>query len=471
MYIYIDNVNLTLDSFPIRELEKVIKKFTMFAPGYKYSKLYKRKLWDGKLCLFKKDSCTIPTGLLPEVLNIAPHATIVDKRNINSLQLNSTNIKLRDYQQQAIKQTLGNSLYNSWWPRGVIKIATGGGKTIVAAAMIHMTNVKTLFIVHTRDLVAQTVEKFQDAGIEVGTVIGSTVNLDPKVVVATIQSLMSWSHKSEKGHHARQQEKAILIKTFLSSVEQVFVDEAHLCAGTMNGANTFVRAMNLMPNAYMRWGLTATPFMREEYQDQLLEGVTGQILYEISSKDLIHRGYLATPKITMYRMKVKTFGDWKEDYDIGVVSNSIRNKKIVECIKTLSGPIMVLVKRISHGDELKRLCVLNNLPVLFLHGHATLEERREALKELVTGQIKAVIASTIWDTGLDVAEIRTLILAGAGKSKVKNLQRLGRGLRPTTEKTSVAVIDFFEEGSRWLRSHAVQRRKLWTSEGFEVRIE
>jgi superfamily II DNA or RNA helicase len=343
-----------------------------------------------------------------------------------------------------------------------------------------MTNVKTLFLVHRTELVEQAIERFAKYGIDAGRLTAGKMELGKQVVVATIQSLMSFKHAVNKTKK-RTEEQVIEIKRkkarkgkaiveYLRDVEQVFVDEAHLTAATLDKGNLFTQALELMPSAYMRWGLTATPFMRAQYHDWLLEGATGQIVYDKPSKELVDEGWLAIPKFTMYYVHCKSFGDWADDYDFALVQNAKRNNYIFNCIKGRQGPIMVLVQRIAHGYILKTICDGEGIPVRFLHGEVSVPDRQQALQDLKDGLIKAVIGSTIWDEGLDIAEIRTLILAGGGKSKIKNLQRLGRGLRLSAGKDEIEVIDFFEEGSKWLKRHAKERHKLWIEEGYEVNL-
>ena len=478
MKILVDNVRAFLVDFSPSDLEKVRKKLETYAPGYRYTYLFKQRKWNGKVSMLNGEA--IPTGLLPVVVKGFPNIQIIDNRGVSVPTFRETSVPLRDYQRDVLKAAFENKLYGTWWPRGVIKVATGGGKTEIAAAMIEMTNLKTLFLVHRKELVDQAVDRFAKYGVAAGKITEGKLDTESRLVVATIQSLMSFRHKVNKTKNRSAEDVASIkakkiargqtITDFLNKVEQVFIDEAHLTAATLDKGNMFAEALNLMPNAYMRWGLTATPFMREEYHDWLLEGTTGQILYEIKSRELIDDGWLAEPKITMYRMKMQSLGDWQDDYHFGVIDHEKRNEKIIECIKTRPGPIMILVQRINHGKILLELCNKAGLRVRFLHGDVSLPDRKQALTDLKSGQIHAVIGSTIWDEGLDVEEIRTLILAGGGKSKIKNLQRLGRGIRLSRGKEEVEVIDFFDEGSRWLRAHARQRKKIWLDEGFEVEV-
>lgn len=475
MEIRVTNTISRLEGFSQKDLNKVKTALSTFAPGYRYTKLYKKRLWNGKVTLLKQN--TFPTGLIPHIVKIYPKATLIDERQIKVPKLKSTCVELRPYQEEVIEKALKNTLYKTWWPRGVIKVATGGGKSQIAIAITEMTSVPTLFLVHRKDLLKQIVDRYAQYGIEVGS-LGE--DEDKQVIASTIQSLMSFNFKVNKTENRdiadverisrSKEEKGKAIQDYLRKVEQVFIDEAHLLAATLDKGNSFTKALELMPNAYMRWGLTATPFMREEYHDWLLEGSTGQVLCEVSSKTLVDLGYLAIPNITMFKIKVKSLQDWKLDYETGIVGNEKRNEKIVNLVKSKPSPTMVLVQRVPHGNILNNMFEKAGLTSRFLYGNSPLNERVRALEDLKSGALDVVIGSTIWDEGLDVAEIRTLILAGGGKSKIKNLQRVGRGLRLSEGKNTVEIIDFFEEGSRWLRNHAVSRMRTWRDQGFDVNL-
>lgn len=368
-----------------------------------------------------------------------------------------------------------------------IFVSGNSGKTEVAAAMIQMTNVPTLFLVNRNDLVRQSKERFQDKyGIECGTVEQGKMETDKQVTIATIQSLMSFMHTTNRktttrirsdeeleAIRLRKAQRGKEIQSFLKGIEQVFVDEAHFIAATIEKGNLFTKALNLMPNAYMRWGLTATPFMRDEYHNWLLNGTTGDLLYQISNRELIKMGYLSEARMTMYEVP-KTDGvpnSWPDCYESGIVLNRRRNKQIIESIRSEPGPILVLVKSLAHGELLSELAIKEGLDVPFVQGKSTGDERAGHLARFRNGEYRAIIASSIWDTGVDIPEIKTLILAAGGKGKIKNLQSLGRGLRLSEGKDQVRVIDFFDKSTRWLRNHSKARKAIWESEGFTVSTE
>jgi len=451
---------VVLDPYEEKVFASAVKKTQVFAPGYRYTKLFKLRKWDGKVAIYGKD---VLTGLVPSLVDdFSTYGLVVnsihDNRKLINHKLKPTNIPLRDYQSAAIKSAFSNmwpaqSGQQTWWPRGVISMATGGGKTRVAAAMIQMLDVPTIFIVHRKDLMYQTVEVFRGFGIDAGCV-GDGLRDVRKVTVATIQTL-----------------QVNLAVADFSKFKQLFIDEAHLCAADLERGNQFVKIAARIP-AVFRWGLSGTPFMKDKYSDRLLEGTTGRVVYEVNNRELINRGYLAEGKVTMFDMPAQQgiSNSWPKCYDDGIVVNGARNQKVIDSIQGLQKPMLVLVQKIGHGELLEKMATNQGLNVKFLNGKSSTDIRREAVTLLKQNKVEAIIATTIFDEGIDIPEIRTVILAGGGKSPIKNLQRLGRGLRKTNGKNEVEIVDFYDRGTRWLSSHSRERKNLWENQGFTVNV-
>lgn len=480
------------------EQEKLVREATtVYAPGYRYAPLYKKRdskgnrVWDGKVRALSRE-LYFDAGFVPFVAALLGEVQLDDRRYLKQLRA-KTDIDhgLRDYQFEALMKALGTTYMGMWWPRGVIQIPTGGGKTKLAAAMIRVTRgVRTIFIVPSADLVDQTREEFQDNGIDTGTVEESEIIGSRDVVVCTVQSLMWWAMGSpatpkEDESPEEFQERALLraaelaerrargeeIRRYLSSVEQAFIDEAHSAAANdQNKGNLFVQAMRLMNCAYMRWGLSATPFMREEYHNWLLEGVAGQLLFKISTKQLVDAGILARPKITMVRCRPLVIPEkWETATELGIVMNNARNEKVVDILQQAPGGLAAaLIQEVSHGRIIESICVGRGMHVEYLYGPISKRRRKEVWEAFTANEIHAVIASRIGDQGLNIPAIKTLVIAGGGKSKVKTIQRLGRALRRTSTKTEVYVWDFIDVATPHLYRHSMARRKTYLDEGHDV---
>lgn len=452
---------------------QLVKHLSTYAPGFQFTKQYKtyKKTkgehgWNGKVHLFNEGMFS--TGLLPRVgefLKRKTRVTIQDERIQKQVSCAATQVNLRDYQVEAIIAALQNKWSGMWWPRGIIQLATGGGKTEVAAAMIQMLKVPTLFLVDKKSLLYQTAERFSDYGIPTN-IIGDgkweSPSTENSVAVATIQTLMS------KKTQANPE-----LLSFFDKVEQVFFDESHHIACSIKKGNTFVRLSEMLPYTYMRWGLTATPFMKDEYSNLLLEGATGSVLYVESNDDLIQKEYLTPPKVKMIvtNKDESVPNAWPDCYTMGIVHNKERNNRI--CQETLDneGPVLILVQKIDHGFNLQKRFKELGKNVTFLYGLDDNDTRTAAVKRLRSGKDHALIASTIYDEGIDIPEIKTLVLAGGGKSIIKGLQRIGRGLRLSQGKEFVMVIDFMDYVTNRLRVHSRARKTLWEKEKFELSIE
>lgn len=469
----------------IAQEPQVQKCLEAYAPGYKYMLNYKRGRWDGKINLFDGESFL--TGLLPIVVEALEHHKVpfnlIDARKIVTPTLRPSWINLRPYQQEIVNKVITNVQFGTWWPRGVIQVATGGGKTEMAADIIAMTNVPTIFLVHRKDLQTQALERFKHYHIDAGTLdnIGNQ-----NVTVTTIQSLMSWDMNFDKFYTnsegaeverddswleaklGKQERREGEVRKALADIQQVFIDEAHLVASKMERVGLFGAALQLMPNAYMRWGLTATPFMREQLHDWMLEGGTGNILCKVTNRELIDAGYLTECVVDMFLTGKQPDipKTWPECYDFGIITNRIRNDKIAQCFKTYPGPTLILVNKLGHGDLLAA-----KLKIPFLSGKSTATERKQAIEDMKAGNLSGVIASTIWDEGIDIANIKTVILAGGGKSDIKNLQRLGRGLRLSEGKSQLKLVDFIDQSPAILANHSKLRKALWVEQGFKINID
>ena len=442
----------------------------VMAPGAEYTYEYIRWKksrgkagWDGKVKILDD---TFNVGLLPEVkkllwntFKITP--ILIDERPRINLSPFVSSIDLKPYQEETFQACINNSFNNMGWPRGVIQLATGGGKTHVAMALYEYYNEPSLFLVHRKDLVTQTAKSFSKfLNISPTTMIeGEIIPGDKNITIATIQTLSSLIEAGK-------------VLPFLLNIKQVFFDEAHLIAASLAKGNTLVTVSNLLENAHMRWGLTATPFMRDKYSNWLLKGVTGEILYTKSSQDLIKTGDLTPPKITILQAPLISNcpQTWPECYDAGVVLNSGRNELIIKQLATIKKPCIIMCKQIAHANILQNYAKQSGYHIPILQGSSPAEERTRIVYDLKKVKQPVVICTTIFDEGIDIPELKSIILAGAGRSAIKQIQRIGRLLRKSVGKQEVTVIDFNDGCAKLLQKHSKERIKICREQGFEINI-
>jgi superfamily II DNA or RNA helicase len=470
------------------------KSLTIEAPGAAFTWAYKSGEWDGKVSLFKNGQLSSGTcsflfrsGLVPRVLDALKVGGISvtyghDARYLGTTKLVGTQVPLRNYQYEAVRGMFGSTIDGfGWWPRGVCEVATGGGKTEISVAVYEMNPEPTFFLVHRKDLLLQAQERFLKYGHRVGMVgAGRFTPHSTGINIATMQTLMSVIDKYPGS------EKHEILTSLLQDARQVFFDECHLMASNVDKGNEFTRVADMFERARFRWGLTATPFMRAAYDNLLLEGITGKSLYQISSRMLIDQGYLTTPKVIMKKVpgSMALTMDWKKGRsnkakaaywraveDKGIKFNEPRTRLIVDEIRKGPYPMLILVKTIDQANFIKTMLKAKGFDVPFLSGKDSAQSRRAAVESLRDASIPAIMATTIFDEGVDIPELRKVILASGGKSQVKLLQRVGRGLRIAAGKHEVEIIDFMDGHHSMLAKHAQARRKVWKEQDFDVTTE
>ena len=485
MLIEFDNTVALLKAQSQTELDAyalVRKQTKTDAPGARY--MYQHKLylmskgkrgWDGKASILSKTHpvnkfAIFPTGLLPLIYNKLAVLLTANQIQLNDLRANpnltigSYTVPLFDYQADTLNKVVNNTItlggQNYYWPAGVIQIATGGGKTELAVALCQAISVPTVFVVHRKHLMTQAVDRFAKYGITAGQIGDGIFNPNPTgITVATVQTL----------HNLLNEGDLAKVNQFIKA-RQLFFDEAHLCASKVALGNQFVMIARQFRHAFYRWGLTATPFMKDEYSNQLLMGCTGDLLCQVSNEQLITAGRLTPPKVVIIKVpEVKGPTGWPDVYDSAIVLNRWRNLRIIEELVAAPKPAMVMCSRLGHAKVLHNLAISKGISVpAVLCGDTPNKDRKAAIQDLQSGKTEAIICTTIFDEGMDAPELLTLIMAGGGKSTVAQLQRLGRGLRTAPGKEEVLVIDFKYTSGAIMKRHSAARRKIWKEQGFNI---
>ena len=454
MNIRVHNCFSQLDSYT-PELEEMM---AVAHDNYWFSKKYKIGLWDGKTHFLKLPSMRFPTGLLFLVTEFCremdtPYQIIDERRApiagpIGELTPDLLNgIQLRDYQEEAIVTALAME-------RGCLEMATGSGKTEVAAGIIKLLPLRTLFLVHTRDLLRQTHARFEKRlGTEVGKFGEGQHDTEATICVATVQSIDSWLKREERA-----------AKDWLKSFQMLFLDECHHAS-----ANIWYRACLLTHGAYYRFGLSGTILRRDNLSNTKMLAAFGETIYRLPSHELIQRGYLSGIEMKLIpNPEVVTGSSWQDVYERGVVRSERRNGLILDLVKkefAVHKKIMVLVRQIEHGNILLQMMTDAGLPAVFLSGGNSSEERATAIADFLKGDRFIIIASTIFDEGVDIPAINVLVVAAGGKSEIRAIQRPGRGLRRKEDMSHLTVYDFMDS-SRFLKTHSARRRSVYKKEKF-----
>ena len=476
--IIIDNVECRLQGVPINVANVISKRLSVQAPNFWFSEKYKNGQWDGRIKFFKRPANIFPTGLIDKVVTILEKefnisVKLVDKRlNIEDYKLipidqdyKISDVKVaRDYQVDAVNKLITKSIHDVDFTRGIVNIATNGGKTSIAIAFIkelypklleHGTNF--LFVTHSKEIARQAQKSIQaDLGIEVGFIGDGKWDLKP-ISVAIVTTLYKRLKKPEFKH-------------LVENVVGFVADECH-----HSSANSWYEVFNSLKNASIRIGLTGTVDKANPVNEMKLYSCTGSIISKVSNDYLIENGYSAKPICIMFEVHSPELGDasYQDAYDLGIVESQERLDIITQiCDKETSShnTVLILVERVEHGDIIKQELEHINKNVYFTNGQLDSDTRQQLLDDLKAGKIDVLISTAILDEGVDVSNINAVIYARGGKSTRKLLQGLGRGLRKKSDGSKLRFYDFIDDTHEALLMHSSTRYEILKAEQFTIKL-
>lgn len=421
-------------------------------PKSRYMPSVQAGAWDGKYRFFDPVRRSFPAGLLPLVSRGAAregHALdVLDERVPEAVDRGADLSWLRDYQREAVEACLAAT-------RGLVHMATGSGKTEVFAALTAVCPCQWLVLVDQTDLLHQAADRIEARTGEAAGRVGDGRRDVRRVTVATFQALH---------HHAREE----WAKELLASARGLVVDEAHVTA-----ASTYTRLVGKVVNAYWRFGFSGTPLQRGDRRNIYVMATTGSVVYKLDPQRLIDAGVLARPVIRFVRYEQPAIDpdlDWNAVYARGIVRSGERNAALVEVARRAVKPCLLFIKELEQGHTLGRLLRDAGLSAEFVHGINSTPQRTAAVKRMVRGDLDVLITSSIFNKGKDIPEVRSLIVAAAGKDVITAIQRLGRGLRVAEGKAEVELWDFDDRSHLWLRRHTRKRRAAYEDCGYEVEM-
>lgn len=366
------------------------------------------------------------------------------------------------YQLEAVKAALTAEA-------GILYMATNAGKTEISTAILKvLSNRNVLFVVPKKILLKQTRDTIAERLGTIPEAIGTIGNgkFDPKeITVAIINSVTP----AKKAKSARAKRKNEILRTYLKTIDVVFLDEGHHAKAT-----TWSRLMTSTPNAQYRYVMSGTPFTGDN--DLLVEAAAGPVIFDIRNDALVKLGVSAKPTIRIITID-KPDLEHEEDqtfdgiYKAGIVNNAYRNKIIArEAIAYAKEgkSVVVLVRILAQGTSIRQL-IAGKAPVEFAHGKMFDEERDRIVNWYKAKPGRILVGSTIFDEGVNIPQMNALIVADGGKSLRAVLQKVGRAVRKKkTGANVVDVVDMADCTHHWLAKHALERFDIYTGEGFDV---
>lgn len=360
----------------------------------------------------------------------------------------------RDYQKEMCEKAFK-------FGRGIFEVATGGGKTYVMALLCHnllKNNLAKKILVLEPDLglVEQVYEEFKKCGLKnhIKKYTGEN-DFDGvcDVVIANIGVL-----------NARGEEK-------LTDCDVIIIDEAH----KYKRGNKINKILDKI-DASIRFGFTGT--LPDEKEDVLcIEGKIGPVIYKKTSVDL--KEYLSQAICNVIELEYENQPEWfstddmkryRQEYEF-IINNDSRNKIISKLSCNLQNNTLVLIDRIQHGLDLQRVLEKNceNKKVFFIRGEVEVESRNEirSIMEQATNVV-CIAISSIFATGIDIKNLHNIILANAGKAKIRLLQSIGRGLRLHPSKEKLMLIDLADQ-LYYGKRHFEKRCEIYQKEQIETK--
>ena len=473
-----DEVNIKLEGLDVDIRRKLSNALKFEVPYARYMPQYKLGRWDGKVAFFGLGGTGYVNHLdtISEVLakyNVQI-VDIEDKRHPIQLDFNPVSerywadqgicwpeghpaegeeIILRDYQVEAINNFISN-------PQSLQQIATGAGKTITTATLSHLSEPygRSIVIVPNKSLVEQTEEDYINCGLDVGVYFGDRKQLGKTHTICTWQSLNILDKKHKDG-------AAVLsLAEFLDGVSTIIVDEVHQAKAEVL-KNLLTRNLR---NAPIRWGLTGT-VPKEKFEFESIHASLGPVIGQISAKELQDKGVLSECHVNVVQLiDTQAHSGYQEELKY-LVTNQARIEYIASLLNKVkqSGNTLILVDRISAGEMLAELIPDST----FVSGSVKVKDRKETYDTIREGTNEVIIATYgVAAVGLNIPRIFNLVLLEPGKSFVRVIQSIGRGVRKAKDKDFVQIWDLTST-CKYAKRHLTQRKKFYKEAQYPFTIE
>ena len=451
--------------------------FQFEVPNAKFSPAYKNKWWDGFIYLFSIDTKEIYIGLLDRVIQFCKNHDYtyeftdnkfyglpfevnenISKEGVKDYLNSICSHTPRDYQIEGVYDALRHN-------RKLLISPTASGKSLMIYSLARYYVEKQqniLVVVPTTSLVEQMYKDFASYGFDVGSYChkiyaGKERETDSQVIITTWQSIYK------------------LPKQYFSRFNVVVGDEAHQFK-----SKSLISIMTKLCDAKYRFGFTGTLDGSQTHK-WVLEGLFGPSYKIIKTDELMKKGYLAQLdiKILLLKHSPHNFETFEDEVQY-IINNQKRNKFITNLTLDLKGNTLVLFSRVEgHGKPLYEMInsnKQNNRKVFFVHGGVDVEDR-ELVREITEKENDAIIVASYgtFSTGINIKNLHNVIFAAPSKSRIRNLQSIGRVLRKGDNKIKATLYDIaddisYKSKNNYTLNHLVERIKIYSEENFNYEI-
>lgn len=471
-----DEVNVKVEGLEVGDRRALMKMFEFEKPGARYLPAVRLGRWNGKISYFSLGGSTY-VNLLEQVITYlydkGYDIDLVDRR-ISHGELKFDRIEedsfagtvwpkgheregqpvvLRDYQVEIVNNFLEN-------PQCLQEVATGAGKTLMTAALSKSVEHlgRSLVIVPNKSLVTQTEADYINLGLDVGVYFGDRKDYGKTHTICTWQSLNNLFKNTNE-------EDPEVIASFFEGVVCVMVDEVHMAKADV--LKTMLTGV--FSNIPIRWGLTGTIPKDKMDQVSLLVSL-GPVIGKLSAKELQDRGVLAQCHVNIVQLKDKVeFTNYQSELK-HLLEDSNRLDTIAALIDkvNLTGNTLVLVDRVNAGKEIVSRLGTN---AVFVNGGTSLSDRKDEYDEVATSDDKIIVATYgVAAVGINIPRIFNLVLIEPGKSFVRVIQSIGRGIRKAEDKDHVQIWDV-TSSCKFAKRHLTQRKAFYKEANYPFTLE
>ena len=471
-----DEVNIKIEGLELDARRALVNAFKYDVPGARYLPAVRLGRWDGKVSYFQLGGSTY-VNLLPEIIPILEKFNydidLDDQRDYGvnfsfekvteqtfshvlwpkGHPMEGRPMELRDYQVEIINNFLTN-------PQCLQEVATGAGKTIMTASLSQRVEAhgRSIVIVPNKSLVTQTEKDYRGLGLDVGVYFGERKEWNKTHTICTWQSLNILMKNTKNG------EAECTIHDFLEGVVCVMVDEVHMAKA--DALKTLLTTV--MAKIPIRWGLTGT-IPKEDFEYQALRVSLGPVISHLSASELQDRGVLAQCHVNVVQLVDHSeFTDYQSE-----LKYLLENKERIDTIANLvrevnkTGNTLVLVDRIAAGQHL--VSQLEN--AVFVSGSTKGTERQEHYDEVADTDDKIIVATYgVAAVGINIPRIFNLVLIEPGKSFVRVIQSIGRGIRKAEDKDFVQIWDVTST-CKFAKRHLTKRKAFYKEANYPFTTE
>jgi len=470
-----DEVNIKMGGLDLSTRRACVNAVKYFLPSARYSAAFKLGRWDGTQSFCTMGGRTylnLLDRMLPIIKENGYEIDIVDERmqyhiDLKPIDSNAHHPKvwpakheragqpivLRDYQVELVNRYAENL-------QCIQQIATGAGKTLLTATLSQLVEPfgRSIIIVPNKSLVEQTEADYINLGLDVGVLYGDRKEYNKTHTICTWQSLNILDKKHKEALDDNQLEE------FMNNLVCVIVDECHILQ-----AEVVTRLMTtVFRHVPIRWGMTGT--IPEEEQNQLcLLSSVGPNVGDLFASDLQEKGVLAKCHVNVLQTKeLMKYNNYQEELKF-LVTDKDRVKWMSSMISAIAktGNTLVLCDRLETGKALEALIEGST----FISGAVKTKDRKAEYENIATNDDQTLIATYgVAAVGINVPRLFNLVLIEPGKSFVRVIQSIGRGLRKAEDKDFVQIWDM-TSNCKFSARHLTKRKQFYNQAKYPFSIE